>query len=427
MKRATIILACFASLLCGVCACDGKWPYEGDDFDNVLIYYGCGYNNLASSIVGNVNELSSGAIPDRKSHNALLAFCHTTASYGDYKTPASPVLIRFYTDRKGGVVRDTLNVYPADLKGVDESTVNSVLSSIHKDFPAKHYGFVFSSHGTGWIPPGYTGKKEERPFAKRLSTERDRQLPAGVYLNIPQDPDAPETKSIGAQYYESSEYAYQMELAAMARAIPMKLDYIIFDACLMGGIEMAYEFRKVADRIIASPTEILKRGLMYEPMAEHLLRYPADLEAVCKDYYRYYTEEASDKSATIALYDCSKVEAVASEMEKIISAHGDRLVNIDPDDVQRYFYLNYGTPKHWFYDIYDIAVHLDASAGELSALKASLDAMVPYKGTTGHFFDTEIPEEKFSGVSMYLPNNSWDELNDYYLTLGWNKAVHLVK
>lgn len=420
-------MAFFAALLCSVCACDSKWPYEGDDFDNVVIYYGCGYNNLSSSIMANIEELCSGAVPDRKSHNALLAFCHTTDSYGDYRTPHSPVLIRFYKDKKGAVVRDTLTVYPESLKGVDESTVNTVLSSINKDFPADHYGFVFSSHGTGWIPPGYTGKNEERPFARQMSTERGERLPAGVYPNLPQNPDAPETKSIGAEYYNTSEYSYQMELAATAKAIPMRLDYIIFDACLMGGIETAYEFRNVTDKIIASPTEILKRGLIYETMAEHLLRYPADLEAVCKDYYKYYTETASDKSATIALYDCTKVEGVASDMEKILSAHGDELSHIDRDDVQRYFYLNYGNPKHWFYDIKDIAAHLNPSASELSALEASLDRMVIYKGTTGHFFDTEIPEEKYSGVSMYLPFSSWDELNDYYKTLGWNKAVHLVK
>lgn len=427
MKRMIHILACFTSLLCCLCACDGKWPYKGDDFENVVIYYGCGYNNLSSSITTNVNELSSGAVPDRKSRNALLAFCHTTYRDSDYKTPSAPVLIRFYKDKKGTVVRDTLTVYPESLKSVDESTICTVLSSIGKDFPAKHYGFIFSSHGTGWIPPGYSGKNERSGYAKRLSAGREVALPPGVYRNIPQDPDAPPTKSIGAQYYDSSEYSYQMELAALARAIPIKLDYLIFDACLMGGIETAYELRGVADKIIASPTEILVRGLMYEPMAEHLLRYPADLEAVCKDYIDYYLNTTGNDSATIALYDCTKAGSVAAEMGKILDAHGDGISRIDRSEVLRYFYTNYGSPKHWFYDILDIAAHLDVSSAELAPLKSAIESMVIYKGTTGHFFDAKIPEEKYSGLSMYLPVQSWDELNAYYRTLDWNKTVHLVK
>lgn len=55
----------------------------------------------------------------------------------------------------------------------------------------------------------------------------------------------PVLKSFGSQSVADS-LAYEMNINDMAEAIPMKLDYILFDACFMGGIEVAYEFRKSA-------------------------------------------------------------------------------------------------------------------------------------------------------------------------------------
>ena len=160
MKHYALILTCFAVLLGSLCACN-KWPYEGDDFDNVMIFYGGGYNNLAAPIKTNIDELCQGAIPEFKSHNAILVFSHTTKTYSDYTTPNSPVLIRIYRDKKGIPVRDTVMVYSSETYSIDEQTVSSVLNKVRTDYPAKHYGLVFSSHSTGWIPPGYTSSANE--------------------------------------------------------------------------------------------------------------------------------------------------------------------------------------------------------------------------------------------------------------------------
>lgn len=406
-------------------ACGKNEPYSGDDFENVVIYYGGGYNNLSSAIATNVNELCSGEIPGIKSHNALLAFCHTTDTYGDYTTKHSPVLIRIYSDKKGNQVRDTLKVFTPDTKSIDESTLNTVLSTIKKDFPAKHYGFLFSSHSTGWIPPGYT-RADEKYFSSTMGVGK-KERSYDPYATMPQSPEFPETKSIGAQYRSSSTSAYMMELAAFAKAFPMKMDYIIFDSCLMGCIEVAYELKDICSKIIFSPTEILKQGLIYPPMAGHLLKYPAELETICKEYFNYYNTEAQTKAATIALIDCSKVDAVASDMAAIIDAHRSDIHKLTENDVQRYWYNEGASSKHWFYDMRDIAVQAGATSAELAKLDSDLASMVTYKAATPTFFNLDIDPAKYSGLSMYLPTLSWDTLNTYYKTLGWNKKVCLLK
>lgn len=425
MKHCALIMTCFAVLLCGICACE-KWPYEGDDFDNVMIYYGAGYNNLAYSIATNVTQLTQGDIPDYKSHNAILAFCHTTEKYSDYTTPHPPVLIRIYKDKHGAPVRDTVTVYESTMLGVDELTVSRVLKQIHAEYPAKHYGFVFSSHSTGWIPPGYTSQANERTLARASSVTTGKKLPAGVYPNMPHDNNFPETKSIGAQYYGDGSSSYQMDLMEFARAIPMKLDYIIFDSCLMGGIEVAHALKDVCSQMVFSPTEILKEGIMYKPLSSHLLRYPADLKAVCEEYYNYYNTEATTRAASIALIDCSKVDAVAADMKDLIESNRDAIASLNPNKVQRYFYAE-DYPKHWFYDMRDIIAQAGASSSDMSKLDQDLKAMVLYKAATPDFFGTKIDPARFCGMSMYLPHYAWGTLNDYYKTLSWNKSVNLVK
>ena len=80
-----------------------------------------------------------------------------------------------------------------------------------------------------------------------------------------------------------------MELPDFAEAIPMKLDYILFDACLMGGIEVAYELRGKCSLLGFSQTEVLAEGLDYKTLTQHLLQkekpYP---EGVCADYFTQY-------------------------------------------------------------------------------------------------------------------------------------------
>lgn len=428
MKHYALILTCFAVLLGSLCACN-KWPYEGDDFDNVMIFYGGGYNNLAAPIKTNIDELCQGAIPEFKSHNAILVFSHTTKTYSDYTTPNSPVLIRIYRDKKGIPVRDTVMVYSSETYSIDEQTVSSVLNKVRTDYPAKHYGLVFSSHSTGWIPPGYTSSANERTLAGRANAEPgipERKLPAGVYPNLPHDSNFPETKSIGAQYYGDGNSSYQMELNAFAQAIPMKLDYIVFDSCLMGGIEVAHALKDVCSRIVFSPTEILKQGLIYKTMAGHLMKYPADLESICKEYFNYYNTVALTRAATISLIDCSKVDAVASDMASLIGKYQEEIAALNPSTVQPYFYKE-NNPKHWFYDMRDILVQAGAEGTDLARLDSDLASMVLYKAATPDFFGTVISPSKFSGLSMYLPNHYWGTLNEYYRTLSWNKSVNLVK
>ena len=215
-----------------------------------------------------------------------------------------------------------------------------------------------------------------------------------------------------------------MELADFAEAIPMKLDYILFDACLMGGIEVAYELRGKCGQLGFSQAEVLAEGFDYKKLTQHLLQreipYPM---GVCHDYFTQYDiQNGIYRSATISLVDCDKVEPVAQVCRDIFSAHREGLAAIRHEDVQRF----YRSSKHWFYDLESIAREAGATEEEITRLQNALGQCVLYKGHTPEFM-SEFRIDIFSGFSMYLPVHGSPELNKFYKTLQWNMATALVE
>ena len=65
--------------------------------------------------------------------------------------------------------------------------------------------------------------------------------------------------------------AYETDIREIADLLPFKLDYIIFDACFMGGVEVAYQFKDKCRYMCFSQTEILSDGMDYTTMISDLL------------------------------------------------------------------------------------------------------------------------------------------------------------
>lgn len=384
MKKTAILLFSFLTALT---ACRKTEPYTGD-FENVLIYVESAYNNLSGNERRNLaKELTSGAIPDVSDKNAILAFTHNTKNdREDYDTKTSPCLVRVYR-RSGKAVLDTLKVYPADMVDTDAMNLHDVMQTIKTNFPSKHYGMLYSSHGSGWIPP---------------------QMYSGGY-------PAPRPKSIGSEFDGGNDYTYEIELKDFAAAIPVHLDYLIFDACLMGSIEVAYQLKDKCDFIVGSPVEILSAGMHYETMAEHLLGKQPDLEGVCRDYINNCGQGA------VALYDCSKLTAIARACASINSKYRHELASVDANEVQRY----YRKTKAWFYDLKDIYTAAGVSETDMDELETAIQDAVLYESHTEMFLEIEM--KRCCGFSMYLPKMGIKELDAYYHTLKWNKDSGLVE
>lgn len=398
------------------------------DTRKVMLLYSAGYNSLSSFLRSDIEELCEGWMPkDRRSDDVILVYSHLARRSGDYKTPSSPVLFRLYCNEQNEAVRDTLVVYDENTVSSSAAQLSDVLSYIKETFPAQGYGMVFSSHATGYLPSGFYTKPDKYQFVPAMSyrqgRDKGRSLNPVPYVEIMQDPDLPAVKSIGQDVVGS--LSYEMDLKDFAEAIPMKLDYILFDACLMGGIEVAYELAGKCDMVGFSQAEVLAEGFNYGTLASHLLgnKASSDPESVCQDYFdQYITQDGVYQSATISLVDCRNLETLSELCKTLFEKYSGNISGISPGKVQRF----YRSSHHWFYDLESILVNAGITDTELQQLHEALNECILYKGATPYFMN-EFAIDTFSGFSMYLPSHGNSELDRFYKTLKWNKATGLVK
>lgn len=395
----------------------------------VLLLYSVGYNSLRSYLLDDIKDLKQGWLPGNDCNDdIILVYSHTTEYNGAYHKPTTPYLIKIYKDKAGNAISDTLVTYPSETISASASQLNQVLTYIKDNFTSGSYGMIFSSHATGFLPSGYYTNPSGYKFQEsRMFRSRAFADPVPVpYIEPDFDPSLPMVKSIGQDQVSISgqKYSYEIELNDFALAIPMKLDYILFDACLMGGIEVAYELRGKCDKVGFSQAEVLAEGLDYKTLTGHLLeKETPDPMGVCEDYFfQYDIQTGVYRSATVSLIDCNALEPLASFCKDFFASHRSELAIIDPRNVQPF----YRSGKHWFYDLESIIINAGATEEELASLHSTLDQCVIYKAHTPEFM-SEFKIDTFSGFSMYLPCDGSEELNKFYRTLQWNKTTELVQ
>ncbi len=368
---------------------------EGLGYKRVMIIYCEGYNNLTDDIELNLKQLDEGYLPAINDREAILVYAHDAKSKYDWSTPSEPVVYRIYK-HYDEIVRDTIKRFPANELSVCAERVTEVMSFIKKSFPSQSYGLVYNSHASGWIPSDY---------------EESSDNTTGWSIS---------PQWIGAEYEDTYTNDHTLDVEKFAQAIPIHLDYIIFDCCLMGGVETNYALRDKTSYIVAAPTEVISEGFDYYNMTKKLLKSePIDLKGVCEDFYN---KLASSSYVTIALYDCAYMNELANSCKEVFAAHPNAAFNVNSSKVQNY---NYSFRYH--YDFRDIIANMGASEKELESIDKVLEKLVLYKNATPYFIYTPINPLTYSGLSMYLPNSSWPVLNGFYKETDWNKATGLIR
>ena len=389
----------------------------------VLLYYVAGYNSLSAYFKADVEELKRGELP-MGNDDVLLVYSHFATS--GYNVPTSPTLIRLTKRQDGSLNEQIVATFPAATISSSSECVEEVLALVKEMFPSQSYGMIFSSHATGYLPVGYYQNPENLSGVAELSSRIRTGFTPAPYVEPEYDPSLPMTKSLGQdQVGVLGEYlSYEMNINDFADAIPMYLDYLLFDACLMGGIEVAYELKDMVGTVGFSQTEILVDGFCYENIPTHLLgNGDYDLVSVCSDYFDQYNSMTGVyRSATISLIDCARLDALAELCKRFFDNYSSELSTVDPAGVQRYFRVN----KHWFYDLESILVNAGISEDDLIELHEVLDNCVIYKAHTPMFMN-DFDIHTFSGFSMYLPCNGSPTLDAFYKKLDWNKDTGLVR
>ncbi len=358
---------------------------KSGEVEKSLLMYMAVTSNLSSSINSNLSDvMNSPFLPEyfdinKESGDVLLALEHRERDI--------PRLKRFYRDEFGQVREEILQEYEGR-SSIEPEFLHEVLVYVNSLFPAQESGILFSSHGTGWTPDGY-------------------------YANPTQ------VKSFGQIDKK------EMDIVELAVAIPEKYDYIIMDACLMGGVEVAYELKDKADYTLLSPTEIMAAGFPYGDIVEQIFHAEGEigsrLAAVASCYYDYYSDDSTG-GGTITLVKSDALDGLGSAVKSILDRDYGNIAKLDMDKIQPYFR---GSVRHWFYDLTDFMEGISTDSGELEAYRTAMSNAVIVKYATDKFLS--IPINRYSGLSTYIPKPANPYLDAYYKSLAWNGDVGLVR
>jgi hypothetical protein len=266
------------------------------------------------------------------------------------------------------------------------ATLRNVINDVVTLFPAKNYGLILWSHGTGW-------------------------LPEGAFENLPQETNA--LRSF------AKKGAHEMNIEDLAEALPFPFEFIIFDACLMSQIEVLYQLKDKSDVIVASPTEILAHGFPYNAIVPFLFTSKPDYISIAKSYMDYYKNQSADlQSASIAVVKTEQLRTFANFIRKIIEEK--EIIPPNKNIIQRYEARS--TPV--FYDLQDYLTHAIQKKEYIQVIEDYLSKIIMYHDNTPCFLN-QFSIKNSCGVSLYV-SFSDDILDGKYKQLSWYTDSKLI-
>ena len=322
--------------------------------------------------------------------------------------------------QNGRCLTDTLRRY-SDRPFTSRQWLTSLFSEVMTLAPASRYGMVVGCHGLAWVPV-----QGQRNAQKRLGSQERIDEEDNLYKKERIDKEGDDlmhfevqgpvtTRFIGGTYPET-----QIETTDLADAMAdagFHTEYILFDACYMSSVEVAYELKDVTHYLIASPTEVLSYGFPYITMGKHLLGTP-NYKGIVDSFISFYSSY-NLPYGTVAVTDCTQLDALAAIAQQINAAAAEQLV---PNGVQ----IMDGYSPTLFYDLGHLMSLKDAGTVLTAAFAEQLEKTVPYKGHTGQYFttlkDAPVDIKHYSGLNT--SQGSLNHMADRLSETAWYKATN---
>ena len=364
-----------------------------------ILSYLVANNNLDDDLYENIAAMCQGLSLMEKPASLLVYWDGKTSMGANAATHA---ILKFETDGKGNV-----NGLPPfdefasaeDMVAAAEivkeysnqiSTSENVMSTVLKDMvslaPTTRLGLVFGSHGSAWTNTIFT------------------------------------SRSFGQDGSYTDNTILLTEMVSAIKSTGRNFDFLLFDACYMGTVEVCYDFKDVTDYQLLSVMEVPAYGFpYYTKLLSHL--YEGTVQGytkACQSYIDYYNEiYTSGKQAwgTVALVDSKEVSNLTAAIKEEIISHKELLATFDTEGIQEYGKTT--GP--------DIAIDLRHFVKEMNegtvptTFDAQLNKTVLYKGclTTARPASYTVDAENYCGLGIYVPVEYRTKWNDYFKTIDW--------
>ena len=358
--------------------------------ERTVLVYLAGKNNLSESLQTNLEQMKAGS--KRIGNNTLLVFVRR-----DIKGE-QPWLARVSNgELTDSVSLDDMGISTSNMQACNPELMEQVLQYAFNYYPANEYGLVLGGHSTGWLI-------EQEPSTTRAFgvdngdgytySSRNRR-----WINVP-------------------------TIANVLERVP-HLKFIFADCCNFMCLETMYELRNVTDYIIGSPAEIPAEGAPYEQIMPALFEKNTFCTSAIDIYHRSQNGEVP-----LSVVKTSAMDQLASATRYALDMVQEKIGNgyADTQGLIHYGYsgssIQFHQEYNLFYDAGDFfRSHLSES--DYQQWKQALDEAVVEKRFAKQwrtcmmwrytYSDFEMTEEKYHGVSMYIPQDPNTEYGKYYV------------
>lgn len=386
MKNIKILslLVCLVAVLVGCSKEDDHVPVSVTA--RTVLMYLVADNSICGDIYSNIASVEQG-LSQAKSPGTFVIYWDGGSRKSEFP---EPTLFRYVVDGKGNVSeREIIRTYNAQ-NSLSNEVFNSILKDVERYCPADNYGLIFGSHATGWLPVDHS---KSRSFG-----DDD-----GIKIDIP-------------------------ELAEVLGNSNIRFDYILFDACLMSQVEVAYELRNIADYLILSPAEVMSTGFPYFNIVKYLLatdKVEQNVTDVAKDFVDYYENGDVYHWGTIAVVKTEEIPALSAIVQSIMNQYQDNLSKFDHGKID-YFQNRYGFGRSYLSNSsYDLRAFIrELTDGNIpTEFEEQLSRTVIYSDYVNTNPLVNIDPEVYSGIGCYIPDSRFTKWNDYFKNLQWYSAV----
>lgn len=368
----------------------------------VLVYL-IGKNTIYNDLKTDYNEIKEGFSKlNNEEDFTLIVFISISKYY------IVPQLIKLEKDKQGRVVEKILETYDEQMNSTDPDVMRDILIDAYSKYPSESYGLVMESHADGWLP---------YPSIKVRAFGDDN----GKAINI-------------------TDLAKILE--NVTNNIGTKLDYLLFDACFMQSIEVAYELRHSVKHLIGSPTEVPGPGGPYNVLLPSLF----DLSTNCSkkildSYFDYYAPKYVDDALknsndnwtggiALSSIDIQYIEELTQITRQLLSYLQKE--NIYLKELPFYDLRRSGdySSLRFYHDIYAFLESVNINDEDYKLLfnewKSIYYQMVYYRHTpkiySSHDRYNLFSVEGTHGLSFYIPRLGYEPMTEHYKTHQWYRA-----
>lgn len=408
---------CALPLLASVTACHDHATNDSPDLAPVrrtVLVYMAAQNSLCKNAQSDSAEIMNGRQYIADNDRLLMLI-------DDEKAP------RLYRVTRRNKEPVLLKQWDNDICSTDPAQLREILTMVQHDYEAQEYGLVMWSHATGWVP----------------STNKNYSA---------YSPKHPSSFGIDDGPGRINDRGAQMDIDDMAQAMQQAgwhSKYIMFDACLMQNVEVAYALRQVTDYVVASPMSIPSAGAYYTHQLQNGL-FANDPATIARTYYedvsnpQYANTMFAGMGIAISCVRTDQMQPLANALKAVWTQHtalSEQSHNWpDMTDVLPYqaYASNYGYRPH-NYDAQQVLQRVLAAA-DYQVVKTLLDKAVVchyatdriYVGPGYNSFQS-MPHDAadYCCMSMFVPqqvyetnasNCSYGNLNTAFSQTAWYKA-----